>query len=624
MFQVLLPNNARIVWLKMFAVILLGTGYMAQAQNVFFVNLGSIKNDELDVQLTLEKLPTQSTLLFSFPSTIPGTYATEDYGRFIKNLKALDVNLKSLPVKKIGNNSFEISNATRLKYINYTVEDILDQKIKKNPIFGPAATNFVEGKNFIFNNAGLFGFFEGQEHEPIKIEIRKPENLYGNTSLPQTAVSAEKQSFLAASYHQLMDCPIMFSVPDTAQFFVGKTKVTIAVYDVQGIKRAKHFYEILKRDMQAVDDFLPDLPVDNYTFLVYVDDVHEFGDALAGKMGLLKKIRLARKAGGLSIGALEHGNSSTYYLGDFGTKFVIKELSVDEQLSDAAIHEFMHIITPLGLHSEHIGNFNYTKPIMSKHLWLYEGCTEYFAQLIKYKGGVYTPRQFLDEMETKLQTGLKFPVTQMSFTEMSANVLDKKYHEQYDQVYQRGAVLAMLLDAEIQHLSSGKQTLIDVLLALNKKYGAQKSFDENGFIDELVTMVHPDLKQFFDNYIEGKQQWRPNDQLQYVGVQYFDTLTEKTVLSPIKEKDNDVVFKTTMSGIARTVVKIGPNEWAGLKVGDEITINDYRETFEKTKNDLKEGDKTKLRIKRDNKMIDIEVPIKNGETKRYNCLRWRS
>jgi predicted metalloprotease with PDZ domain len=497
----------------------------------------------------------------------------------------------------------------------------MDRKVKKHPIFDPVATNFEEGKNFLFNNGGIFGFFEGEEADPIEIKIVKPSQLYGSTSLPQTLSNSGQQHFKANSYHQLIDCPIMFSVPDTAQFNVGKTKVTISVFDVNGVPRAKHFYEVLKRDMQAIDDFLPDLPVDNYTFIVFVDDLKEIGQAMTGKMGLIKKIKLALKFRNLGLGALEHGNSSTYYLADFGEALSdVKALSLDNQLSGAAIHEFMHILTPLGLHSQHIGNFNYTNPVMCKHLWLYEGVTEYFANLIKYKGGVISPEEYLNEMGDKLVQGLDFPITEMSFTEMSSNVLEEKYHEHYGQVYQRGAVLAMLLDAEIQRLTSGKKSLIDVMLTLNARYGANKSFDESTFIAELVNEVHPDLQNFFTQYVEGKNQWQPNDQLNYIGITYHDSLQEQDMLSIFT--DNDVEHKANGIGIEQVITKVGPNEWAGLQVGDIINISDYREAFEPNGVKLKEGELAKLRVKRGKELVTLDIKAKYGLKTVKHALRW--
>jgi predicted metalloprotease with PDZ domain len=594
------------------------------SQHLYEIDLNKIEKDVLPVKMTLSKAPQSDQVTYSFPATVPGTYETQDFGRFVLSMNAKTADGKNLKVKKQGNNSFIISDAKKLKYLEYTLEDIMDRKVKKNPIFAPVATNFVEGKNFIFNNGGIFGFFAGEEADPIEIKISKPSQLYGSTSLPQTLSNSGQQHFKANSYHQLIDCPIMFSVPDTAQFNVGKTKVTISVFDVNGVPRAKHFYEVLKRDMQAIDDFLPDLPVDNYTFIIYVDELKEIGQAMTGKMGLIKKIKLALKFRNLGLGALEHGNSSTYYLADFGEALSdVKALSLDNQLSEAAIHEFMHILTPLGLHSERIGNFNYTNPLMSKHLWLYEGVTEYFANLIKFKGGVISPDEYLKEMEAKLAEGLDFPVNEMSFTEMSEHVLEEKYHKHYGQVYMRGAFLAMLLDAEIQRLTSGQKSLIDVMLALNARYGANKSFDEQTFIAELVKEVHPDLQNFFTLYVEGKNQWKPNDQLNYVGISYHDSLHESVLLNPFNAKDNDITLKAIgRIGLERQVVKTGSNEWAGLKQGDVINVFDFRNVFEPNGQKLKEGEIAKLKVKRNNEVITLDVVVKYGMKEKKHVLRW--
>jgi predicted metalloprotease with PDZ domain len=610
---------------KIILALLLGFVTSAvSAQHHYEIDLNKIDKDILPVKMTLSNPPKSDQITYSFPATVPGTYDTQDFGRFVVSMIAKTADGKNLTVKKEGNNSYLISDAKKLKYLEYTVEDIMDKKVKKNPIFSPAATNFVEGKNFIFNNGGIFGFFDGEEADPIEIKITKPAGLYAATSLPLRDGNETQQTFLAKSYHQLIDCPMMFSEPDTAQFYVGKTKVTISVYDVNGVPRAKHFYEVLKRDMAAVEAFLPDLPVDNYTFLIYVDDFEEIGNAMTGKMGLIQKVKLALKLKNIGLGALEHGNSSTYYLADFGSGLAdVKEVSLDSQLSDAAIHEFMHILTPLGLHSERIGNFNYTNPLMSKHLWLYEGVTEYFANLIKYKGGVISPDEYLKEMESKLGKGLDFPVTEMSFSEMSERVLEEKYHKHYDQVYMRGAVLGMLLDAEIQRLTLGKKSLINVLLTLNSRYGEDKSFKEETFISELVNEVHPDLQNFFTLYVEGKNQWKPNDQLNYLGIKYHDTLQEPGMLSPFNKKDNDITMKTNgLLGLEGQVVKTGPNEWAGLKAGDIINLNDYRKAVEPNGQKLKEGEIAKLKVKRNNEFITLDLVVKYGLKEKKNVLRW--
>ena len=82
-------------------------------------------------------------------------------------------------------------------------------------------------------------------------------------------------------------------------------------------------------------------------------------------------------------------------------------------------------------------------------------------------------------------------------------------------------------------------------MVLNSRYGEDKSFQEETFISELVNEVHPDLQNFFTLYVEGKNQWKPNDQLNYLGIKHHDTFQESSMLSPFNEKDNDITILGT-------------------------------------------------------------------------------
>ena len=203
--------------------------------------------------------------------------------------------------------------------------------------------------------------------------------------------------------------------------------------------------------MKAIEDFLQgDLPVDNYAFIFYIKDHTEFEGLFNGTEIKLRTILKAiRELGGKGFGALEHGNSSVYYLPDFGGTSVL------DGMADVCIHEFFHILTPLGLHSEEIGNFNYINPQMSKHLLLYEGITEYFAGISQVKGGVITKDEYVRTvLKGKIKSAEKYPTKKMSFTDMSENVLQNPYKRQYNQVYQRGALMGALLDIRIMELTN--------------------------------------------------------------------------------------------------------------------------------------------------------------------------
>lgn len=596
--------------MKYFIVFLLFLNFCyVQAQNnaySYTLDLSQTKEDKVKVELQCPAIST-SKITYHFPMTVPGTYAILDYGRYIENFTALDKNNKPLPVKKSGNNSYIIQKANQIAKITYVVNDSWDAGTKKNKIFEPAGTNIQENRNFVLNAGGWFGYFEGMEWLPVSVTVHKPTDLYGITVLPSTD-EPQKQVFTAQNYHELIDCPIMFSKPDTVSFTIRNARVRIGVFNEAGIPRSAQIYQEVKTSMQAISDFLGgDLPVTRYDFIIYMKDYTQFRSALEGSPGLKTLLKLYKAFKGQGFGALEHGNSSFYFLPEFGNDFVIN------MVKDVCIHEFLHILQPLSLHSEHIGNFNYASPVMSQHLWLYEGITEYFAGISQVRGKVITEEQYIQGiLKSKIQGAESYP-DKMPFTEMSKNVFKNPYKKQYPQVYMRGALMGAMLDIEIIRLTNGQKNLKDVILTLVKRYGKDKSFSEDGFIKEFVNEVHPDLQAFFDSYITGKTPLDIKKSLSYVGIDYIKEQNVSMPKHPLK--DNDI--STEISIIQKPeykIAKVGKTERLGLQIGDIIKEKDIQKViFDEEGRFLPNGTKTTLTVYRNGNAIQIPCTVEYTE-----------
>ena len=87
---------------------------------------------------------------------------------------------------------------------------------------------------------------------------------------------------------------------------------------------------------------------------------------------------------------------------------------------------------------------------------------------------------------------------------------------QFGNVYNRGSMMATLLDIRLLELSNGEKGLRELILDLIEIYGPEHSFPENQFFDVLVEMTYPEIQNFIDNYIRGAEP------LPYV--EYFETL----------------------------------------------------------------------------------------------------
>ncbi|RYZ98740.1 MAG: hypothetical protein EOP47_18580 [Sphingobacteriaceae bacterium] len=484
--------------LKIFAfpilLLLCLTGF-AQNKYEYAVDLLNIRNDQVEVALKTPAM-SQETAVFSFPKAIPGSYARKDFGRFIDDLKAFDKNGKILKVTKQGPNQYLIKNALKLARITYRVNDTFDQK-HADFIFQPGGSNIEAGINVVMNNHAFYGYFEHESKLPFEITVTKPTVFYAATNLNVEHPSPETDIIKAPNYVYLADNPVIYARPDTTSFYAGKTKINVFVYSATGKVKSAQVASYLKPLAAALDKFFNGLPVKSYQFLYYFDDP--------------EKALTEKNEGG--YGALEHNYSSLYYL---------PEMAIEKRLvsmvNDVSSHEFLHILTPLNLHSDEIENFNFSAPQMSQHLWLYEGVTEYFSHLVQLQTGVKTQKAFFDEMRTKINTSEEYG--DFSMTEMSKRVMEDSFQKKYNSVYDRGALIAFMLDLLIREKTNGEKDLKQVITTLAQKYGPNKPFEDDKLFGEFIAASHPDVKLFIDSYIIGAQPLPYQEFFAKVGYEY--------------------------------------------------------------------------------------------------------
>ncbi len=175
---------------------------------------------------------------------------------------------------------------------------------------------------------------------------------------------------------------------------------------------------------------------------------------------------------------------------------------VVKSMKDVVSHEFFHILTPLTIHSKEIQYFDYNAPKMSEHLWMYEGVTEYFANLFQINQGLITEAEFYTRIADKIEHANTLNDT-MSFTTMSANVLVPPYKDQYLNVYEKGALIGMCLDIIIRENSQGKRGILDLMHQLSNEYGVTKPFNDSELFAKITALTYPEIGTFLTTYVSG-------------------------------------------------------------------------------------------------------------------------
>ena len=446
------------------------------------IDLINVVDDKVNVVLDPAAFVTD-TVSFFIPKTVPGTYSDDNYGKYIEQFKALDYKGGELKVEKLDDNTWRIINAKDLDKIDYWVNDTYDTEVEvSEPVFSPSGTNILKGKNFMLNLHGFVGYFDDLEEIPYSLEISAPDGLEPVTSLVkgvQDINRPETDIFVANRYFEVIDNPIMYSNPSTETFQVNDIAVTLSVYSPNGHYTAASLKAGMEKMMRGQKAFLGDInSTKHYTIILYLSNMDD-NDAKG-------------------FGALEHHTSTVVVMPE-----QISKERLEEAIFDTVAHEFFHIVTPLTVHSNEIQYFDFNDPKMSMHLWMYEGTTEYFANLFQIQQGLISDEDFYERLMEKVERSKTYDDS-MSFTLMSKNILEEPYKANYANVYEKGALINMALDINLRELSGGEKGVLWLMKELSKKYGNTKPFEDGKLIDEIVAMTYPEIGEFFKTHVAGE------------------------------------------------------------------------------------------------------------------------
>ncbi|MFQ5568256.1 MAG: peptidase [Rhodothermales bacterium] len=454
----------------------------APAPLMYTVNLNDRADDTFKVTLAVDDLGPDNAI-YQFASTAPGTYQVMDIGRYVRSFEAQDALGEAIPSERISTNQWRISEPERVTDIRYVLAETWDTPVDENPIYLMAGTS-IEDDHVLINGQGVFGYPAGMQARPLRIQLAYPSSWRVGTALD----TDEAGYYLADDYDHVVDSPILLGRLSTASLDVRGTAVEVFTYSKTDKVQSEQILDAVTDILHAAGEFLVELPVDRYAFLFHFEDV--------------------------SMGAWEHSYSSEYVFAE--AQFGPAALS---GIRSIVAHEFFHIVTPLNIHSEIIEYFNFVEPVASEHIWLYEGTTEWVAHAMQLRSGLITLDEYLARLSGKMnaddQYDKDYSLSRLSFESYSA-----KGQQEWGNIYQRGALVAGLLDLRLLELSGGTRGLREVIIDLARSYGPDTSFVENAFFDEFAERTYPEIRPFFDDYVRDTKPLPIAEYYAKVGIEY--------------------------------------------------------------------------------------------------------
>lgn len=483
-----------------------GNGYY------YIVDLSDITGDQIKVELIPPKINTDS-IEFVFPVSELAYYNDDlNHGKLIFNLKVYDAQRQSLKTNHIADNRWVIYDANRIEKLEYTVDDIWEVRDSLSSWLS-SENIFHKGSVIQLSPNATFGYFEGYDKIAFEVLLKAPQDLYFSSGLLNIGDADKMVKINTANYTELSDYPLLFTNQRPVQYRVSNAVIEVGVYSEQGKIETEWIADQIKPSIEAISSYFDGgLPVEKYAFLIYFYSGQIFAAT-----------------------ASEHNTSSIWVQPEDWDNNILGG-SMAEMIKNTALHEFLHIYTPLNIHSEEKLHFDFDQPQMSKHLWFYEGTTTYLQELIKINQNMVSEEYFINRINEIMQEMQEYR-TDVSLTEISKETYGDQLGDQYDNVELRGFLVNMILDIKLREKSNGLYGLKNLVIALCNKFGRDKSFKDDAFFSEISEITQfPELLVFFSLYVDGTASLPLEETFRKVGYEFNANINTINRMSKLTDK----------------------------------------------------------------------------------------
>lgn len=544
----------------------------------FDVSFSEPQAHYVDIKMSIKEIQTDFIDL-KMPVWSPGSYLIREYSKQLERFSVED----HVKYEKISKNTWRIycKNVNSL-VINYHVYGF-ESSVR---------TNFINDEHAFIVPTATFLHIDGMIDESVTVKFFPAENWkYISTGLEKV----EHHTFFAPDFDILYDSPIEIGNQD-----IWTIQASDVEHEFAMVGGGTYNKERLSADVQKIVEEETRIwgsnPNKRYVFIT-----HNY------------------QSGG---GGLEHLNSTV--LGASRTAYS-NEGSYKTYLSLIA-HEYFHLWNVKRLRPKALGPFDYDQENYTTGLWIMEGFTSYYDNLIIKRCGFFSEQEYLNLLANDFTTVLNRPGHLIqSAAEASFDAWIKYYRQDENSpnssisYYNKGAMLTVFLDLKIIAASKGTKKLDDVLKVAYDYFYIQENrgFEEHEF-QQLVEQVSGiSVADIFQAAHENGE-LPYNDYFNLVGYEMIDVNAESNYLSlGINYQKNDGMHIIT-------AVEKGSGAWdGGLNVRDElIAINGIRLDMKDKEYDYfmqhsTQGEILDILIARDGIIKELKIQIRANNKKMF-------
>jgi predicted metalloprotease with PDZ domain len=484
-------------------------------------------------------------VLVFLPAWTPGSYLVRDYSRHLSRIAATDaVSGATVACRKVSKNRFALTvpattERLRLSYRVYAHELSV-------------RTADVTGEHAFWNHACLLLWPVDRPLLPAIIEVVFPEAWQLACALPACPTeSAEARPatirgrqqvrrLLARDMEHAFDSPCLVGSLQVCSWTSLGVRHSIVMDGLAGVEPPASLTDDLGRIVEAAAAvFGGPLPYPEYAFLcLFAADGH---------------------------GGLEHRDSTTLL---FARTALGSDKGYREFLGLAA-HELFHAWNVKRLRPVEFWAYDYERENYTSFLWLIEGWTAYYDDLLCLRAGLLSRSDYLEIVAKNINSTMQAPGRlRLSLAESSFDAWirlyrpDENTRNSSQNYYVNGSVAALALDLMIRCDSGGKASLDDVLRRLwTDTYAAGRGFGIEDVSRAVLAVASPNTLAAMMEFANGKLDPQLAPLLASVGIRLQVRDAERAFLG--------LQFESG-STVAASITAGSPAHLAGLQPGDEV------------------------------------------------------
>lgn len=377
------------------------------------------------------------TQVLSLPTWIPGSYLIREFSKHIESVRAYDEEGRLLEIQKFEKNKWRLFNTDHeLITVEYDVY-AYDLSVRGA---------YVDQTRLYVNPACACLGLEGQEDKAVEVELFLPDELKHfqlATGMASKSLVKGRFTLKAKNYAELIDTPFELAEQTRFSFEANGIPHEFVVSGKHAMNAARMQQDIEKICATEISMF-GSAPFANYTFMTM--------------------------ATANSYGGLEHPNSTSLISPreDLPKANEPEEPSKDYQrFLGLCSHEYFHSWLVKFIRPENFVNYDLNKEGYTSLLWIFEGFTSYYDDLILLRSGVISQASYIKLLKTQIDRYLQNPGRFVqSVSESSFDAWVKFYRQDENSnnagtsYYNKGCLVALCLDLGLRLRGSSLDALM--------------------------------------------------------------------------------------------------------------------------------------------------------------------